>query len=132
MNSDRDLRGAGCPSRIGHCVSKHIQDRLAIGPESLHRGIAIVNGVRVRTIGCDVDRTIGTGNARGNVTNGTSGRSRHHTADSLGLAIGRGVWIGIVGENVAGWVGTGSAVAHSACFNGDRRIRHGRWGIIGP
>ena len=114
MNRDGDLRCAGQAQRVAHRVGKGVGQRVAAGAQCLYGGVAIVDGIRVRTIGCDIDGTVRSRDIGTHVGRRAADHTRRDTGNRFRIT---GIRVGVVGQDVAGGVGAGRSIISTTRFD---------------
>ena len=127
LNRDGDLSGTGQASRIPHGVSEGVGQRVAAGAECLYGSVVVINGVSEVAVCGDVDRAVGAADERSHITAGASDHAGGDACDCFRVSRIR---VGIIRQDVSGWIGPGRAIAHSACFHGSSRVRDGSGRIV--
>ncbi len=86
----------GASSRVTHGVSENVRQRVGREPQGLHAGIILIDGVGESTGGIEHKAAARTIQCR---AKRAGRRAEADRADRLGVAC---IWIGVVGEDVAG------------------------------
>ena len=122
MDGDRDLCRVCYARCIVHGIGEHIAKRVCRCSQSLNVCVDIVDRIGIRSISSDTDRTVGARHTGCYVARSTGLCTCEDSDDRFRFSVTGGILVGIVGENIAGWIGTGRRVRNPACFDSRRRI----------
>ncbi len=113
LDGDRDLRGAGQTCGVTHRIGEDILQCVTASTKGLNRRVIVIDRVSVRTVRSDIDRAKGTSHVGGNIGRGTGNRTCSHTRYRASITR---VDVRVVGEYIAGGIGTRGSVANATSF----------------